>query len=99
MTATEKLAMENQDHKPLMDLPKVIRAAMERNKEHLLRLYGDGTWRPLKSPFYMGEGYIFKVDPNARVEPLEPLEPLEARGARNIGIRCSAAATGSTRWI
>lgn len=78
MTATEKLVMENQDHKPLMDLPKIIREAMERNKEHLLRLYGDGTWRPLKSPFYMGGGYIFKVDPNAATEPLE------SRGARSV---------------
>lgn len=78
--------MENPNHKPFIDLPFEIRKLMVDNKEHLLRLRGSGLWTPCKDYQYMGEGYVFKVDPNA---PLDPVVPV-ARPPRTCKVFCGS---------
>ncbi len=68
MNITEKQAMLNPEHKPLMDLPLAVQKLMRNNLKSLLRLRGSGQWVSCENYHTLYEGYIYMIDPNLSVD-------------------------------
>lgn len=67
MNREHKKLMENPEKKPFMDLSKDVRGLMMLYVKNLQRLRGNGEWRPIEASHFLGEGYIFRIDPNTPV--------------------------------